>query len=356
MDNSNKVDFRGQCVYVGLDVHRKSWSVSIYSKHGEYKTFSQPPEVDTLVSYLQRHFPGAEYRSVYEAGYSGYWIHDQLRAQGVNCSVVNPADVPTKDKERRTRRDAIDCRKLARNLKNGEVKAIYVPCRSTLEDRTLIRTRLRMVSKQTRCKNQIKGMLYFYGVQIPEPTEMGHWSRRFIQWIEGIRMERDSGDIALKALLEELGYLRQILARVNRAILALARTEPYRSSVLRLRSIAGISTLTAMILLTELGDMARFSSLDHLCSYVGLIPDVESSGDKEHTGGITQRRHRQLRWILIEAAWVAIRKDLVLQAAYDQYCQRMRGSKAIVKIARKLLSRVRYVLKNEAPCMSSNLN
>ncbi len=356
MNKSNKVDFRGQSVYVGLDVHRKSWSVSIQSKHGEYKVFSQPPEVDTLVQYLHRHFPGAEYKSVYEAGYCGYWIHEALKEKGVQSIVVNPADVPTKDKERRTKRDSIDCRKLARNLRNEEIKPIYVPCRSTLENRSLIRTRLSMVRKQTRCKNQIKGMLYFYGVPIPDKEKMGHWSRRFIEWIEQIRMERDSGNVALKALLEELCHLRRILARLNRAILALARTEPYRTWVGLLRSIAGISTLTAMILLTELDDMTRFSSLDNLCSYVGLIPDVEGSGEKEHTKRITKRHHSQLRWILIEASWVAIRKDLVLQAHFNQYCQRMLKSKAIIKIARKLLNRVRYVLKSGKPCIASTMD
>jgi transposase len=87
-------------IYVGLDVQKESWSVSIHSQQCEHKTFTQPPEVETLVHYLQRQFPGAFYSSVYEAGYCGFWIHDQLRAKGIPCLVVNPADVPTKDKER----------------------------------------------------------------------------------------------------------------------------------------------------------------------------------------------------------------------------------------------------------------
>jgi len=353
MIKSNKLDFTGQPIYIGLDVHRKSWSVSIFSKYGEYKTFSQPPEVDKLVHYLRLHFPGATYRSVYEAGYCGYWIYDQLREKGIQCIVVNPADVPTQNKERRTKRDRIDCRKLARHLRSGEIEGIYVPSRSKLEDRSLIRARLSMGRKQTRCKNQIKGILLFYGVVIPEEREMGHWSRRFIQWIEGIRMERASGDLALEIHLEELYHLRQMISKLNRAILALARTEPYRTWVCLLRSIPGISTLTAMILLTELGEITRFPSLDELSSYIGLIPDIQASGEKEHTGGITQRRHSQLRWMFIEASWVAIRKDPALQMAFHQYCKRMLRSKAVVKIARKLLNRVRYVLKNQTPYVPS---
>ncbi len=344
----NKLDFTGQPIYVGLDVHKKSWSVSISTQYGQYKSFSQPPEVDKLVHYLRQHFPGAQYSTAYEAGYCGFWIHDRLKENGVGCLVVNPADVPTKNKERKAKRDRIDCRKLSRSLRNGDLEGIYVPPREKVEDRSLIRTRLSMGRKQTRCKNQIKSMLLFYGVVIPEEKEMGHWSRRFIRWIEGIRMERASGDMALKIHLEELGHLRQIIAKLNRAILALSRTEEYRPWVLLLRTVPGISTLTALILLTEIGEITRFPSIDELTCYVGLIPDTNASGEREHIGGITQRSHSQLRWMLIEASWKAVQKDPALMMAFDQYCKRMRKTKAIVKIARKLLNRIRYVLKNRS--------
>ena len=348
MNKRSKLNFSGQAIYLGLDVHKKSWSVSIFTQHGEYKTFSQPPEAEALIQYLQRHFPGAQYYSVYEAGYCGFWIHDQLRERGIENIVVNPADIPTQDKERRNKRDRIDCRKLARGLRVGDIKGIYTPARWRLEDRSLIRTRLSMGRKQARCKNQIKSMLLFYGVSIPEQREMGHWSRRFIRWIEEIRMERSSGDVALKLHLEELCHLRQIIAKLNRSILVLARTEEYRLWISLLKTIPGISTLTAMIVLTELYEISRFRSLDQLCSYVGLIPDTQSSGEKEHVGGITQRHHSSLRWLLIEASWIAVRKDPVMMEAFNEYCKRMRKTKAIIKIARKLLNRIRYVLKNQA--------
>ncbi len=348
MNKRSKLDFSGQPIYIGLDVHKKSWSVSIFTQHGEYKTFSQPPEAEILSQYLRHHFPGAQYRSVYEAGYCGFWIHDELKDKGIQNIVANPADIPTRDKERRTKRDQVDCRKLARGLRGDEIQGIYTPPRWKLEDRSLTRTRLSMGRKQARCKNQIKSMLLFYGVVIPERREMGHWSRRFIRWIEGIRMERASGDLALQIHLEELCHMRQILAKLNRAILALARTEQYRSWVSLLKTIPGISTLTAMILLTELYEITRFRSVDELCSYIGLIPDTQSTSEKEHVGGMTQRHNSQLRWLLIEASWIAVRKDPVMMEAYQEYCKRMRKTKAIIKIARKLLNRIRYVLKNQA--------
>lgn len=349
MNNLSKLDFTGQPLYIGLDVHKKSWSVSIHSQQCEHKTFTQPPEVDKLVHYLERNFPGASYYSVYEAGYSGFWIHDQLREKGIQCIVVNPADVPARNKERTTKRDRIDCRKLARSLRSGELEGIYVPCRSKLEDRSLVRTRQSMVRKQTRCKNQIKSMLLFYGIHLSEEQVASHWSRRFLEWIESIRMERASGNMALKVYLEELRHLRQILATLDRAIRDLAKTEEYREWVMLLKTIPGISTLTAMILLTEIDVISRFSSLDELSCFVGLIPDTRSSGETEHIGGITKRKHGPLRALLVEASWVAVRKDPALLLAFEEYCRRMRKTKAIVKIARKLLNRIRFVLKNRRP-------
>ena len=162
-------------------------------------------------------------------------------------------------------------------------------------------------------------------------------------------MERASGNMALQSHLEELCPMRQIIAKLNRAILALARTDPYRSWISLLKTIPGISTLTAMILLTELQAISRFASLDELASYVGLIPDAHESEETEHTGGITKRRHAQLRASLVEAAWIAVRKDPALLLAFEQLGKRMRKTRAIVKIARKLLNRVRYVLKNQRP-------
>jgi transposase len=343
MDKGTKLDFTGQPIYIGMDVHKKSWSISIHTEHFEHKTFTQPPVVEKLIRYLHRTFPGATYHSVYEAGFSGFWIHDRLREQGIRCMVVNPADVPTKNKERTGKADRVDCRKLARNLRNGDLEGIYVPSRVKVEDRNLVRTRQSMVRKQTRCKNQIKSILFFYGIPIPEQS---HWSQRFITWIETIRMEKVSGDLALKAHLEELKHLRQIIAHLNRAVVALSRTEEYRTEVHFLKSVPGISTLTAMTLLTELHDISRFSSLDKLASYAGVTPDIRSSGETEHTMGITYRRNATVRSVLIESSWVAVRKDPALMMAFNKLSLRMKKTNAIVHIAKKLLNRIRFVLKN----------
>ena len=154
-----KVQFTGQHVYLGIDIAKKSWKVCIYLGKVYHKHFAQPPDPEVLVDYLHRNFPGATYHSVYEAGYFGFWIHRELIRLGVDSIVINPADVPTTDKERRTKTDRVDAAKLARALANGELTAIYVPERFLQEGRRLISIRVAFVQKQTQAKNQIKALL-----------------------------------------------------------------------------------------------------------------------------------------------------------------------------------------------------
>ena len=133
----NKLDFKGQNIYVGIDVHLKSWSVAILSENCCLKKFSQDPNSSALHKFLTTNYPGASYHSVYEAGFSGFWAHDELMELGINNIVVNPADVPTMMKEKLQKTDAIDCAKLARGLRSGDLIGIYIPERDKLELRSL---------------------------------------------------------------------------------------------------------------------------------------------------------------------------------------------------------------------------
>lgn len=341
----------GQHIYIGLDVHKMSWVVAIVTGACDFKTFTQPPRPAALVEYLKRHFPGATYHCVYEAGYCGFWICEELCRAGVDCIVINPADVPTTDKEHKHKNDRVDAKKLARALRNGDLVALYVPDREALEHRTLVRSRHSYVAKQTRVKNQIKSLLAQFGITLPEEITERHWSARYLTWLASLALATPEGTAALKLLLEELAHLRRTILALNRGIRKLSGADRYRLPVLHLTSISGISTLVAMILVTELVSITRFQSLDHLASFVGLIPGEASSGDERTMTEITERKNRYLRWILTEAAWVAVRYDESLALAFNKLCARMPKNQAIVRIARKLLNRVRFVLVHEQPCL-----
>ena len=110
-----------------------------------------------------------------------------------------------------------------------------------------------------------------------------------------------------------------------------------------------IGLITAIIILTELENIARFGNIDNLCGFIGLIPSKYSTGDKEGIGNLTHRGHNVLRTAIIESAWVAVRLDPALMMSYHKLCKRMEPNKAIIRIAKKLLSRINYVLKNKQP-------
>lgn len=349
-NNNKKADFTGEVVYIGIDVHKRSFGISIYYNGYEHKTFTQDAEPVKLARYLEKHFPGSRKRSCYEAGYSGYWIHDELRILGIENIVINAADVPLKDKEKKNKTDKIDSRRLGRALMNGDLTEIYIPTQKQRQDRSLIRSRNIFVQKQTRVKNQIKSFLAFYGIEISEEQSGKHWSNNYLRWLESLSLNYESGEKALQMYISELRYIKRIIAEITRSIRILSQTEPYRSQVGLLLTVPGIGVLTAMIFLTEISDLKRFRKLDHLCSYIGLVPTEHSSGELISRGNITPRRNRFLRHILIESSWVAIRKDPAMMLANKTYRSHGKnGPKAIIKVARKLVSRIYQVLKKQQP-------
>lgn len=353
----NKLDFKGQNIYVGIDVHLKSWSVAVLSEHSVLKRFSQNPDADALHKFLENNYPGANYRSVYEAGFCGFWIHRELVRLGIENLVVNPADVPTMSKEKLRKTDAVDCNKLARELRSGSLIGIYVPDQATLEMRSLIRLRRSIVKDTTREKNRIKSLLRYHGIDIPEEFtkhSVGNWSKYFLKWLREVNLSTEYGRNTLDLHIDNLIRLRSMLLQETRTIRDISRRDPFSEMIRLLTSVPGIGITTAISLLVEIDDVGRFENSDHLASFVGLIPMCHSSGEVEGVGDITIRKHASLRCALIEAAWVAIRKDPAMTMAYAGFRKRMNAQKAIVKIARKLVNRIFFVLKRKqeyVPCV-----
>jgi transposase len=348
---SNKIDFNGQNIYIGIDVHLKSWKVSIMTERLPYKTFSQDPKPEVLHHYLTRNFPNGTYYTAYEAGFCGYWIHNQFKALGINSIVVNPADIPTTDKEKVQKADKRDSQKIAKALRSGDLKGIHVLTSKTLEDRCLVRARATIVQDLTRNKNRVKSFLNFHGIEMPDKFKQlqHHWSNRFVEWLRSIELSEKSATISLNLFINEAEHLRLMILDATREIRRLSLEDPYAKQVSLLRGIPGIGLLTAMIILTELETINRFGNFDKLCSFIGLIPTTHSSGEKENIGEITHRGNSFLRGALVESAWIAARMDLALNKSYHDYCKRMEPNKAIIRIARKLLNRIRFVLKNNQP-------
>ena len=339
-----KLNFKGQTFFIGIDVHKKSWKITIRTDQMELKTFSMNPEPKELKKYMNKNYPHGTYYSVYEAGYCGFWIHRRLSQLGFRNIVVNPADVPTTHKEKDQKRDAIDSRKLARTLEGGVLCSIYIPTAQQESLRSIARLYAQKVDQRKRTKQRIKSFLHFKGVSIPAQGELRHWSGAFIHWIKNIKFTEEENNYYLQDQIDQLLSCRKECARVLSHMRQLAEDNRVISN---LRSIVGIGFITAFFLYAEIMDIKRFSNTDKLASFIGIVPSVSSSDDKEHVKGITKRQKKYLRKLLIESSWVAVRQDPVLTEAYCKYRKRMVEKNAIIRIARKLVNRINYVWKNE---------
>ena len=127
----------------------------------------------------------------------------------------------------------------------------------------------------------------------------------------------------------------------------MSQSERYKKNGELLLSIPGIGLVTAMSFLTEIEDILRFENIDKFCSFVGLIPMTSSSGERDVVGNLTKRQNKILRSLIIESSWIAIRNDPALMMAYQKLIKRMEPTKAIIRIAKKMLNRIRYVLKSQ---------
>lgn len=347
--------FQGQNIYVGIDAHLKSWTVTAMMDNNLQKTYSQDPCAITLYNYLQKTFPGGNYYSAYEAGFCGFSIHRELAKCGIKNIVVNPADIPTTDKDKKQKEDKRDSRKIAKSLKNGELEGIYVPSRTSEELRALVRYRKSLVKEIGRHKNRIKSFLYCLGIIIPTSLAQSsrYWSGKFTQWLKTVEMSTCWGDAVLQNTLETIEELRGKLLKTNRQLREINKMGHYSLQLKLLQSIPGVGPIMSVTLLSELEELKRFNSLDKLCSYVGLVPRTNSSGDKDKVGHITTRSNKPLRSCIIEAAWIASRNDPALAKSFNELCKRMKAHEAIIRIAKKLLNRIRYVMKNEKEYVQS---
>lgn len=341
--------FSGQQIFVGIDVHHKSWQVAIYSERSFIKTYTQPPDVSILANYLEKNYPGAEYHCAYESGFCGFWIANRFERMGIDCIVVHAADIPRSDKQRRNKNDKVDSKSIAMQLRSGSLKGLWIPDNELLADRGLLRERKQHKKDMTRVQNRIHALLKFHGIYIPDELTSVHWPGRFIQWLEQLPFECSSARTTLDNYLSVLKSFRKQELEIMKQLRERSKVERYRETVYLLMTIKGIGFITALTLVFELGTMDRFKRFDELASYVGLVPGEHSSGDTERNTKITSRRNNHIRDLIVEDAWIAIRNDPELQRYYNKKCHSTKQNLAIIAVAQRLLKRVRSVWIHRKP-------
>jgi len=346
---NNKLSFKNQDFYIGIDVHKKQWTICVsHLNRIVHKKTAIDPVAKTLATFLKRRYPDGNYHAVYEAGFSGFHAARELNKLGVNCMVTHPADIPTKQKERINKNDRVDARKLSRSLNNHDLDGIYIPDKVSEEYRYLARYRDCLIKDQTRMKNRIKSALYQFGFKVPLAFEDRRWSGQFIDWLATLRFDTGYAQYAFEDQITQLKQMRlrltQTLKKMKTMVSEAAPMSPVYPYLL---SVPGIGPITAVALLTEIIDIYRFEKPEQLVSFIGLAPSVVSSDDKETIHGLTPRRNKHLRSMLVEAAWTAAAKDPALTMKFGQLCRRMARNKAIIRIAKMLVNRIYYVWKNK---------
>ncbi len=331
-------------LYVGMDIHKKQWSICIRTEEFEHRKFTQPPNPAVLREYLQKNFPNYQIICGYEAGGFGYWISKQLQNYGYQCLVLNPADIPSSDKEFKQKTDHNDCRKIARELSKREIKSIFQPDITQQSFRNLFRQRNNLVKHLRKIKCQIRSLLSFYGIPVKEQFENNNWSNQFKTWLQELQFENNCTRLTLDSMLRRLRFLHSEFLLIEKQLRIYVRTH-HKESYKLLCSIPGIGPIVSIAVLSELGDLTRFKRIDDLCSYVGFVPNIYQSGDTLRVKGLTNRCQKLLRSYFIESAWTAVRHDPELIEYYKRFVGKKIASKIIIKVARKLLIRMYYCMK-----------
>ena len=353
----NKISFKGQKIFIGIDVHKKNWDVAIAPEVGNVKRHTQKASAKELFDFLKKHYPDGDYLAVYESGFSGFSTYYALKDVGIECKVIHAADVPTTQYEEVMKTDRVDSVKLVRSLKAGLLKGIYIREKENIDDRSVVRIRKTIQKQLSGYKARVKHMLHCNGVSFPERFEKpgSHWSKAFLKWLKEDVTLLSSTRNSLDLLIRQVETIRLTLLEATKMIRSLSQTERYKHKCDLLMTVPGIGFIVSMCILTEIYDVKRFHNEKEFAAYLGLIPTSHSSGDKVVHGEMTFRGNKQLGPMIIETAWISICKDAGLGSLYLRYKERMKPQEAIVRIARKLSNIIFAVLKNETQYVSYNM-
>jgi len=341
-------------LFIGMDIHKKSWSVHMRTDLCDHKGFFMPSEPEKLADYVYTHFNDHQVALTYEAGCCGFSTARYFLNLGWHVKVVNPSDVPRSDKQSYQKTDKLDSRNLCKQLQQDQLRAIYIPTENQEQLRSLMRQRNQVVKQLRVVKSQIKGLLLFHGIRVPAEFDNPNWSKKFLQWLNNIRWSHTTGQACLKSKLRILDVLNGEYLTTGNELRAYCRKHHNKDYYL-LKSIPGIAGLLAAAIISELGDIRRFNNESEFANYIGLVPGIHQSSETNNKKGLTPRCKALLRSYLIESAWVAIRIDPEIQRYYRKHAAG-NNKNAIVKVAHKMCRRILSVIKTETPYQISYSN
>lgn len=293
--------------FAGLDVHARTVAAAaVMLGSGEVFRAQLGPAPEEAIGWL-RSLPG-EVRAVYEAGPTGFGLARQARAAGLELMVCSPGSIPRQpgDRVKTDRRDAL---KLARLHAAGQLRAVLVPEPPLEALRDLVRAREDLRGDLMATRHRVSKMLLRRGLVWSGPGET--WSRRHLEWLSRARFDEPLAEVVFGEYLACHEVLLARRDRLDRLIAEQAEQDRWAALVGRLRCLRGIDTLSALGLVTEIGDFARFKTAEEFMAFVGLVPSEHSSGERRRQGSITKVGNSHVRRLLVESAWHARRRPTV---------------------------------------------
>lgn len=328
-------DYANKIIYVGIDVHKKHYSVTCLCDGVVAKRATLKASAEELMAFLNKYFLGAKFKTAYEAGFSGFGLHRHLVQHGIENSVVHAASIEISARDR-VKTDKRDSLKIATQLSSGRLKGIHVPSEEREAYRSITRLRETWVEERTRVGNQIKSLLAFHGLSQAE--EEKRISKRWIEETAKIKCHAEIS-YSLQSYCEHWLSLRKKIKEIDERLEVQAQRDHGLESIYQ--SVPGIGNVHARELSNELGDMKQFKNEGGLFSFTGLTPSEYSSGDQITRGHISRQGRPRLRKILVQAAWVAIKRDSGLKKIFERIAKKAGVKRAIIGIARRLIGRIR---------------
>lgn len=292
--------------FVGLDVHAATIAVAVADRGTEtVRSLGTIPHTPDAVARLMRKLgPAATLRVCYEAGPCGYVLYWQLTALGIACTVVAPTLIPVRAGDR-VKTDRRDAENLARCFRQGDLTGVWVPTPATEALRDVVRARESAKRDQLRARHRLSKFLLRRGCR--PPADVRAWSTRHLAWIRTQDFPYAAQEAAFRDYLHEVDHVADRLGHLEHTITeAIATAEPTQQAVIAgLQALRGVSQLTAVTLVAEIGTFRRFARPKQLMGYAGMVSREDSSGPRVRRGAITKTGNAHVRRVVGEAAWTA---------------------------------------------------
>lgn len=335
--------FKDKDLFIGIDVHKKRWVVTIRSYELELKTYSMDANAEELERFLITNYKDALFHIVYECCFSGFWIYDYFHEKGYDI-IVTPTNRIYHDGSI-VKTDKVDARKLAFQHSRDLLRAVKVPTMKTREYRSIFRIYDKEKMREGQILRQIKCILEVKN----HPMKWEKWNKAFVEKLKTVEFQEPIFNMNFNQLIKEYEYVKEQIKDSEKRIKEIAEDAELSLKIQRLEKIKGIGIISAVRLVVFLFDMkGRFETGEKMVHYVGLTPGEQSSGEdiiRSRTGLIG---NRQLRAIIMQLAWVAVRKDGNLLNKFELVYKRSGcKQKAIVAVARKLMMKVHTIIEKE---------